>query len=96
MTRMDLPPLANVDGLAEGKQDRMRPEFAHCDCLLVRPNVFLDGVPIVDQGRLLLLDDPEVRDVASRFGPPELLLDSGPTMVLPPRYCMPKEPMPRQ
>src|SRR5215470_9811719 len=80
-----------LDGLADGKQDRMRPGYAHCDCLFLRPSVLVDGSPIVDQGRLLLLDDPEIRELASRFGPAEILLDAGPTMVLPARYCIPKE-----
>jgi hypothetical protein len=75
-----------LDGLVDGKQDRMRPGFAHCDCLFVSPSVFTDGTPLVESGRLLLLDDPEVREVASRFGPPELLLDAGPTIVLPPKF----------
>ncbi len=78
-----------LDGLVDGKQDRMRPGFAHCDCLFVRPSVFTDGIALVEDGRLLLLDDPEIREIASRFGPPELLLDTGPGIVLPPRFMTP-------
>jgi hypothetical protein len=36
-------------------------------------------------GLLLLLDDPEIRQIAG-FGPPEVLLDASPTIVLPPRF----------
>jgi hypothetical protein len=76
-----------LDGLVAGVQDRMRPGLAHCDCLFTQPTVLLDGSPIVDRGRLLVLDDPEIRNLASEFGPPELLLDAGPNIVLPPRFA---------
>jgi len=75
-----------LDGLVDGAQNRMRPGFAHCDCLFVRPNVFTDGAPLVEKGRLLLLEDPDIREIAAGFGPPEVLLDASPTVVLPPRF----------
>jgi len=52
----------------------------------VRPNVFTDGAPLVEKGRLLLLEDPDIREIAAGFGPPEVLLDASPTVVLPPRF----------
>jgi 2,5-dihydroxypyridine 5,6-dioxygenase len=51
-----------------------------------RPTITVGGEKIVEHGNLLLLDDPEVREVAARFGPPEILLDSNPQMILPRRY----------
>jgi hypothetical protein len=75
-----------LDGLINGEQDRMRPGFAHCDCLFVRPSVFTDGEPLVERGRLLLLDDLEIRALAGRFGSTEVLLDASPAIVVPPRF----------
>lgn len=79
-----------LDGLAGGAADRMRPGFAHCDCLFVRPSIFTDGTPLVENGRLLLLDDPKIRDLAAAYGPPELILDAGPNLVLPARFMSKK------
>jgi hypothetical protein len=81
-----------LDGLVDGEQNRMRPGFAHCDCLFVRPSVFADGEPLVDHGRLLLLEDADIRAIAGRFGPPEILLDASPAIVLPPRFMHASEP----
>jgi hypothetical protein len=75
-----------LDGLAGGAADRMRPGFAHCDCLFVRPSIFVDGRALVENGRLLVLDEPEIREIATAYGPPELILDAGPNLVLPPRF----------
>ena len=54
-------------------------------------SVFTDGSPLVQDGRFLTLDDPEIREVAARFGPPGLLLDAGPGIVLPSRFMRPAE-----
>jgi 2,5-dihydroxypyridine 5,6-dioxygenase len=62
------------------------PGFAHCDCQIDRPTVYADDEPLVDNGRLLLLDDPAIREVAARFGPPDVILDDNPAMILPGRY----------
>lgn len=75
-----------IDALVDGKADPSKPGFAHVDCQFDRPTLALDGEPLVEAGRLLLLDDPEIRETAARFGPPEVLLDTNPTMVLPRRY----------
>jgi len=51
----------------------------HLDGLIVKPSIFLDGEAIMVDGHLLVLDLPEVRDVAARFGDPdELLLERFP------------------
>ncbi len=75
-----------IDGLVDGKADPTKPGFTHVDCQFDRPTLSLDGELIVDRGRLLVLDDPEIREVAARFGPPEVMLDTNPTMVLPRRF----------
>jgi len=46
----------------------------HLDGLVIRPSVYLDGEPIMEDGHLLVLDLPEVRELASRFGEPDELL----------------------
>jgi hypothetical protein len=38
------------------------------------PNLYADGKPVIVDGHLLGLDDPEVRKVAERFGDPDELL----------------------
>jgi 2,5-dihydroxypyridine 5,6-dioxygenase len=46
----------------------------HLDGLIVKPSIFLDGEPVMKDGHLLVLDLPEVREVAARFGDPDELL----------------------
>jgi leucyl aminopeptidase (aminopeptidase T) len=46
----------------------------HLDGLIIKPSIFLDGKPIMTDGHLLVLDLPEVREVAARFGDPDDLL----------------------
>ena len=46
----------------------------HLDGLVIRPSVYLDGEPIMEDGHLLVLDLPEVRALARRFGDPDELL----------------------
>ncbi|MEV0613077.1 hypothetical protein AB0I81_07100 [Nonomuraea sp. NPDC050404] len=76
-----------IDGLTDGVPVTTGPGFAHCDCQVDRPTVVVDGEVFVEQGRLLLLDDPEIRRVAAEFGPPEVILDDNPVMILPRRYA---------
>jgi len=38
------------------------------------PTLILDGEVLVDKGRLTVLDDPEIRRLASKFGDPDELL----------------------
>jgi hypothetical protein len=52
----------------------------HLDGLIVKPTIHLDGEPITEDGHLLVLDLPEVRELAARFGDPdELLTERFPT-----------------
>jgi hypothetical protein len=46
----------------------------HLDGLIIKPSIHLDGEPIMEDGHLLVLDLPEVRELASRFGDPDELL----------------------
>jgi 2,5-dihydroxypyridine 5,6-dioxygenase len=75
-----------IDGLTEGKAEPANPGYAHCDCQFDRPMVWVGDELIARDGNLLLLEDPEIREVAARFGPPEILLDTNPQMILPRRY----------
>ncbi|MFJ1886854.1 hypothetical protein [Streptomyces sp. NPDC088137] len=76
-----------LDGLTpEGTADRKGPGHAHCDCQFDRPTITLDGKPFIEDGYLLLLDDPEIQELAGKFGPADILLDPNDRLVLPPRY----------
>lgn len=75
-----------IDGLTDGEPVTTGPGFAHCDIQVDRPTVVVDGNTFVERGRLLLLDEPEVRRAAARFGPPEVILDDNPVLILPRRY----------
>jgi hypothetical protein len=76
-----------IDGLTEdGLADPSQPGYAHCDCQFDRPTVTVGHTVISEAGRLLILDEPEIREVAARFGPPDVVLDDNPQMILPRRY----------
>lgn len=46
----------------------------HLDGLVIAPSIFLDGEQLMRDGHLLVLDDPELRAFAERFGDPDTLL----------------------
>jgi len=71
-----------LDGLTNGEVDSTRPGFQHCDCQFDRPTITVDGKPVVEDGRLLLLDDAWVRERVSAIGPADVLLDDNPRLVL--------------
>jgi len=48
--------------------------LAHTHGLLLEPSVYIDGEPIVEDGRLQRLDDPEIRELASKYGDPDEVL----------------------
>ncbi|KIQ17468.1 hypothetical protein [Rhodococcus sp. MEB064] len=76
-----------LDGLDDqGETVRILPGHAHCDCQFDDVTIAVDDTVLVDRGRLLLLDDPDVRDAATRWGPAEHLLDPNPRLPLPMRY----------
>ncbi|MGN9844647.1 hypothetical protein ACTMTI_41625 [Nonomuraea sp. H19] len=78
-----------IDGLTDGEPVTTGPGFAHCDIQVDRPTVLVDGELFAERGRLLMLDEPEIREVAARFGPPDVILDDNPVMILPRRYTGP-------
>ena len=76
-----------IDGLNDdGVADPSQPGYAHCDCQFDRPTVHVGDTVLSREGRLLILDEPEIRDVAARFGPPDVVLDDNPQLILPRRY----------
>lgn len=76
-----------IDGLGEdGVADPSQPGYAHCDCQFDRPTVRVGETVVSQDGRLLILDEPEIREVAAAYGPPEVVLDDNPQMILPRRY----------
>jgi hypothetical protein len=76
-----------IDGLTEdGNADPANPGYAHCDCQFDRPTVTVGDFVLSREGRLQVLDEPELREVAARFGPPEVVLDDNPQMILPRRH----------
>jgi uncharacterized protein YnzC (UPF0291/DUF896 family) len=46
----------------------------HNDGVLFKPTMFLNDKKVIDAGRLLALDDPEVKKVAAQFGGPDEIL----------------------
>lgn len=76
-----------IDGLtAEGTADPSQPGYAHCDCQFDRPTVTVGDTVLSREGRLQILDEPEIREVAARYGPPDVVLDDNPQMILPRRF----------
>jgi 2,5-dihydroxypyridine 5,6-dioxygenase len=76
-----------IDGLTDAHEvDPTQPGYAHCDCQFDRPTVRVGDTVLSQDGRLLILDEPEIRSVASRYGPPEIVLDDNPQLILPRRF----------
>jgi hypothetical protein len=46
----------------------------HIDAIIFQSTILANGVPIVERGRLKALDDPEVRELASKYGDPDRVL----------------------
>lgn len=64
-----------IDGTGEsGEADLDAPGYAHLDVIFDTPTVYLDDEMIVDRRRLLVLDDPELHELASRYGEPRRVL----------------------
>ena len=45
---------------------------------MTQPTLTVDGAPLLDKGHLTVLDDPDVRAVAARYGDPDELLSQVP------------------
>lgn len=48
--------------------------LAHTHCLLLEPTVSIDGEILIEEGRLKRLEDPEIRDLAAKYGDPDEVL----------------------
>lgn len=57
-------------GIGGGKDE----SFRHRDLEIFYPTLRVNGTEIIRDGRLLLLDDPEVRAEAAKYGDPDELL----------------------
>ncbi|HZT06193.1 MAG TPA: hypothetical protein VFC51_04125 [Chloroflexota bacterium] len=60
---------ASVGAALENENSKL---IRHFDMMF--PNLYVDGKPVIEDGHLLALDDPTVRQVAERFGDPDELL----------------------
>ena len=52
--------------------------LAHTHLLLIKPTVYVDDEPIIIDGHAVVLDDPEIRELAKKFGDPDELLSEIP------------------
>jgi leucyl aminopeptidase (aminopeptidase T) len=50
----------------------------HADFYTTNPTVYLDGEILIEKGHLTVLDDPEVREIASKYGDPNKILELKP------------------
>lgn len=48
--------------------------LAHTHGLLIKPTVYVDNEPIIIDGREVILDDPEIRELAKKWGDPDEVL----------------------
>jgi hypothetical protein len=46
----------------------------HLDGFVLDPTIEIDGEPVVEDGELTFLDDPDIREVAEKHGDPDELL----------------------
>jgi hypothetical protein len=46
----------------------------HLDGFVLDPTIEIDGDPVVEDGELTFLDDPDIREVAAEHGDPDKLL----------------------
>lgn len=63
-------------GSTAGRAPTPDKEYApvHTHGHLLSGSLYIDGEPCIEKGRLLALDDPEVRKFAEQFGDPDELL----------------------
>lgn len=63
-------------GSTAGRAPTPDKEYApvHTHGHILKASLYVDGKPCIEQGRLLALDDPEVRRVAAQYGDPDQLL----------------------
>ncbi len=61
-------------GRADGTRGVVVDAATHIDGTIVSPTVYLDDEIVVDRGKLKLLDDPEIHELAKHYGDPKTLL----------------------
>ncbi len=68
-----------IDGTGpSGQIDRGKPGFSHLDMIFDTPTVYIDDRMVVKDRRLLLLDDPELQEIAKQYGDPKKVLAQTP------------------
>jgi leucyl aminopeptidase (aminopeptidase T) len=68
-----------IDGTGPGGvADLSAPGFSHLDVIFDTPTVYVDDEMVVDRRKLLILDDPELTEIASRYGDPQRILAQNP------------------
>jgi leucyl aminopeptidase (aminopeptidase T) len=50
------------------------PAKTHFDGFVLKPTIYLDDKIFVDKGRLTVLDYPEIREIAKKYGDPDEVL----------------------
>jgi 2,5-dihydroxypyridine 5,6-dioxygenase len=68
-----------LDGTGpSGQIDRAGPGFSHLDCILNTPTIYVDDKMLVRDRKLLVLEDPEIVELAKSYGDPKRLLAQNP------------------
>lgn len=64
-----------IDGTGEaGEADLSAPGYAHLDVIFDTPTVYIDDEMVVDRRKLLVLEDPEIQEMAKQYGDPRRIL----------------------
>ena len=64
-----------IDGTGpKGEADLQAPGFAHLDVIFDTPTVYFDDEVVVDRRKLLVLEDEDIRKLASKYGDPRRVL----------------------
>jgi hypothetical protein len=77
-----LNPKARFKGAPQIERERhattlhlaLGPHYTHIDFMIDTPTIYIDDEIVVKNRKLLLLDDPELREIAEEFGDPDVLL----------------------
>ncbi|MDA4129907.1 MAG: hypothetical protein OK457_03975 [Thaumarchaeota archaeon] len=70
-----------LDGTGDsGVLDRTKPGYSHFDMILDTPTIWVDDDLFVKDRRLLILENPELLEIASAYGDPKKVLAQNPFM----------------
>lgn len=64
-------------GIATYKYGTSEAWGSHVDCYVAAPKIWIDGDLVFDRGDFTVLQDPEVRELAAKFGDPDEILRPG-------------------